>query len=142
MRAETVEDRMQRGVFVCRRDTPTDEAAAVMAGRDISALVVVDDEGRAVGIVSRTDLVDVMRAGADAEPWRGLVVGAIMSEPVVSVRADAPLHEAARLLRDAEVHRVVVTRPDAGGEKPIGVLSVSDLVKPGARPRRPTRRRS
>ncbi|HEY8368045.1 MAG TPA: CBS domain-containing protein [Thermodesulfobacteriota bacterium] len=142
MRAETVEDRMQRGVFVCRRDTPADEAAAVMAGRDISALVVVDDDGRAVGVVSRTDLVDVMGAKPDAEPWRGLVVGAIMSEPVISVRADTPLHEAARLMREAEVHRLVVTRPEGGGEKPIGVLSVSDLVRPGEKPRRASRTRS
>ncbi len=141
MRAETVEDRMRRGVFVCRRDTPAEEAAAVMAGRDISALVVVDDLGRAVGVVSRTDLVDVMRARPEAEPWRGLAVGAIMSEPVLSVRADTPLVEASRLMRDAEVHRLVVTRTDPAGEKPIGVLSASDLVRPRAEPRRRTTRR-
>ncbi len=136
MRAETVEDRMQRGVFVCRRETPADEAAAVMSNRDISALVVVDEAGHAIGVVSRTDLADVMRAQPEAEPWRGLSVGAIMNAPVLTVHAGTPLAEATRLLREADVHRLVVTRPDAAGERPIGILSVSDLVRPEARPRR------
>lgn len=136
MRAETVDDRMQRGVFVCRRDTPADEAARVMTDRDISALVVVDEAGHVAGVVSRTDLADVMGARPSADPWRGLSVGAIMSEPVLTVRAETPLTEALRLLREADVGRLVVTRAEGTGERPVGVLSVSDLVRP-----RPSRRR-
>lgn len=136
MRAETVGDRMERGVFVCDPETPAEEAAATMASRDVSALVVVDATGLAIGVVSRTDLADVLITRAVPDPWHGLSVGAIMSRPVVSVHADTPLAEATRRLRQAGVHRLVVTRTTDDGEKPIGILSVSDLVKPPPRKRR------
>ena len=48
-----------------------------------------------------------------------------MTVPAVTVPLTSTLREAARRMRDASVHRLVVT-DDA--EQPIGVLSASDYV--------------
>lgn len=127
----TVRDWMHRGVFVCRPDTPASEIAEVMAARDISALVVVDDRGHAVGVISETDLASAAAApGRDQLPrWQGLVAEDLMSSPVISIRADALIEEAARLIREQKIRRVVVTEPEGDRERPVGVLSVSDLLR-------------
>jgi CBS domain-containing protein len=51
-----------------------------------------------------------------------------MSSPVISVREDTPVETAIALIRERKIHRVVVTVADGGRERPIGILSVSDVV--------------
>ncbi len=125
----TVRDWMHRGVFVCRPDTPASEVAEAMAARDISALVVVDDRGHALGVISETDLAAAAPKQGQRPRWQGLVAADLMSSPVISVRADAPVEEAARLIREQKIRRVVVTEPEGDRERPVGILSVSDMLR-------------
>jgi CBS domain-containing protein len=99
-----------------------------MKTRDVSALVVVDGSGYAVGVISRTDLVNATFVAPYLRHWRGLTARHLMSSPVISVRAETPVREAVRLIRERRIHRVVVTVTEARGERPIGILSVTDLV--------------
>ena len=123
-----VRDWMHRGVIVCAPDTPADEVAGSMAAHDISALVVVDTDGYAVGLISRTDLVNATFVQPYLRHWRGLSARHLMSSPVISVREDAPVATAIALIRERKIHRVVVTVAEGGRERPIGILSVSDVV--------------
>ncbi len=125
----TVRDWMHGGVYVCRPDTPWAEVADAMAAHDVSALVVVDDEGLAVGLISRTDLVNATFIEPYVEAWQGLGARHLMSSPVISVRPDWPATEAARLIHERRIHRVVVTEIEGTRERPIGILSVTDLVR-------------
>jgi CBS domain-containing protein len=50
-----------------------------------------------------------------------------MTHPAVTVTPDVSVEDAARLMDERRIHRLVVT--DADGKTPIGVLSVSDLVR-------------
>lgn len=54
--AETVGQHMSSPPIVVRPDTATGEAAAIMLARKIHRLPVVDEEGRFIGIISRTDI--------------------------------------------------------------------------------------
>ena len=123
-----VRDWMHRGVIACRPDTPAAEVAETMNAHDVSALVVVDAAGYALGLISRTDLVNATFIQPYFKHWQGLAARHLMSSPVVSVRADAPIAEAACLLRERKIHRVVVTDLEGTRERPIGILSVTDLV--------------
>ena len=49
---------MHHGVITCQPETPVAEVAATMDSNDISALVVVNQHGAAVGVISRTDLIN------------------------------------------------------------------------------------
>lgn len=124
-----VRDWMHAGVITCRPDTPAGEVAERMKAHDVSALVVVDDAGYAVGVISRTDLVNATFVQPYLRHWRGMAARHLMSSPVISVRAEISVEEAIDLIRERKIHRVVVTEPEGQRERPIGILSVTDLVR-------------
>jgi CBS domain-containing protein len=107
-------------------DMPLVEAAAVMDFYRISGLPVVDAAGSLVGVVSKTDLLHARTTDALWQAWSSLTVGDLMSQPAVSVTSDVSIEDAARLMDERRIHRLVVV--DTDGETPIGLLSVSDLV--------------
>jgi CBS domain-containing protein len=119
---------MHEGVVTCRPDTPVEEVAGAMSAHHVSALVVVDGEGYAVGLISRTDLVNATFVQPYMRHWRGMAARHLMTSPVISVRADSPLDEALTLIHRHRIHRVVVTVVEGARERPIGVLSVTDLA--------------
>ncbi len=123
-----VREWMHLGVITCTPETPAADVAEAMKRHDVSALVVVDAEGYAVGVISRTDLVNATFVQPYLRHWRGLSARHLMSSPVVSVRAESPLAEAVQLIQARRIHRVVVTVPEGSRERPIGILSVTDLV--------------
>jgi CBS domain-containing protein len=100
-----------------------------MSEQDVSALVVVDDDGYMVGLVSRTDLVNARLYEQYWKHWRGLTAGHIMVTDVVSVTPQDTLQHASRLMMERRIHRVVVVEPGEKGLRPIGVLSVTDVVR-------------
>ena len=107
-------------------DMPLVEAAAVMDFYRISGLPVVDAAGSLVGVVSKTDLLHARTTDALWQAWSSLTVGDLMSQPAVAVTSDVSVEDAARLMDERRIHRLVVV--DTDGETPIGLLSVSDLV--------------
>jgi CBS domain-containing protein len=129
MDEKTVRDWMHVGVVSCRPDTPVDEVADTMDTKDISALVVVDDLGGAVGVISRTDLVNARFIQPYLRHWRGMAAEHLMSKPVISVSPETPIGEAARILQDRRIHRLVVVEESNGHARPVGILSVTDLAR-------------
>ena len=124
-----VRDWMHEGVITCRGDTPVEEVAKTMETKDISALVVVDDQGDAVGVISRTDLVNARFIQPYLKHWRGMTAEHLMSKPVISVSPDTGINEAARRLHEKRIHRLVVIEQTVGRIRPVGILSVTDLAK-------------
>lgn len=124
-----VKDWMHRGVITCRPDTPVDRVAATMDEKDISALVVVDESGDAVGVISRTDLVNARFVQPYLKHWRGMSAEHLMSKPVISVSPDTRIKEAVAVLQERRIHRLVVVEQHAGRVRPIGILSVTDLAR-------------
>ncbi len=129
MSEKTVRDWMHRGVVTCHPETPVEEVAQTMDAQDISALVVVDDAGAAVGVISRTDLVNSRFIQPYLRHWHGMGAEHLMTKPVVSVTADTTIREAVLLLNEKHIHRLVVAERVDGHIKPVGILSVTDLAK-------------
>lgn len=123
-----VRDWMHLGAVTCRPDTPVTEVARTMQAEHISALVVTDIEGLAVGVISKTDLANSTFVEAYLAHWRGMEARHLMTSPAVSVRPETPIAEAIELLRCRKIHRLVVTEPANGGERPVGILSMTDIV--------------
>lgn len=127
MEPKTVGELMTGDPIVTSVDTPLAEAAAMMGLYRISGLPVVDSAGRLVGVVSQTDLLRARTTESLWSAWPGLAVRHLMTHPAVAVTPDVSVEDAARLMDERRIHRLVVT--DADGKTPIGVLSVSDLVR-------------
>ena len=106
------------------------EAAGILDNRKITGLPVVDAAGTLVGVLSQTDLVRARANQRLVKNWPGLAVGEIMTKPALTISATARLDEAARIMEERRVHRLVVTDETA---TPIGIISTSDLVRSWAR---------
>jgi CBS domain-containing protein len=124
---------MHHGVLTCRRDTPIQDVARNMSENDVSALVVVNDDGHMIGLISRTDLVNARLYEQYWKHWRGLTAGHIMVTDVVAVRREDTMQHASKLMMERRIHRVVVVDEAGEGHTPVGVLSVTDLVRDIAR---------
>jgi CBS domain-containing protein len=102
-------------------------AGKVMLARHVGALLVtVEGDGRrdALGLVTDRDLAIacVARELAPSE----VLVGAIATQPLVSIAASASASDAAALMESTGVRRVLVI--DGDGEV-IGLLSSDDLLE-------------
>lgn len=124
---------MHRGVLTCRRETPIQDVARNMSENDVSALVVVNDEGHLIGLISRTDLVNARLYEQYWKHWRGLTAGHIMVTDVVSVHVNDSMQAASRLMMERHIHRVVVVEEAGEGVRPIGIVSITDVVRDIAR---------
>jgi CBS domain-containing protein len=106
-----------------------DQAMELMRGYRIAGLPVVDHQGSLVGVISHSDLVSAAASPLVGRVVRGqpdrLRVGELMSHPAITVRLGDPLVDAARLMVDRHIHRVVAV--DEAG-RPVGVLSAMDFV--------------
>ncbi|HET7486707.1 MAG TPA: CBS domain-containing protein [Acidimicrobiales bacterium] len=96
------------------------EAAAIMEEAGVGCLAVLDGE-HLVGVVTDRDLV--RRALARGLPPDARV-DTVMTIPVVTVDADADLHDAFVLFRTHAVRRLAVVRDD----RFLGIVSVDDLL--------------
>ncbi len=121
-----VRDLMRPNVIGCARDTPIPEVARRMTELDISALAVIDSEGYLEGLISRTDLVTLR---AHEEYWHGLRAEHVMVKNVLAVTPDTLLTDALKILLTHKVHRLFVVERIGERLKPVGVLSITDIVR-------------
>ncbi len=119
-----VRDLMHAGIISCTPDDTVGTVAKIMVDHEIHAVVVMDGQGTALGVVSQTDMV-LARQGRTPEEARQLKAREVMTPGCASCDADMLLSEAVTLLTARRMHRLVVTER----EKPIGVLSMTDVVR-------------
>jgi CBS domain-containing protein len=125
-----VRDVMHYGVISCPSETPVDEAMRLMQTHRIHALVVVDGPGYLAGIVSQTDLLKAWQDGSTYEQVIHGPVGNVMTKSVVSCMPDMDLGRAIKLLNRNHIHRLVVVEERNDGRFwPVGILSMTDLVR-------------
>lgn len=121
----TVLDAKRYGVFTCRGKATLQEAARRMVDEDVSALVVVDEDGYLQGVLTHTDL---LRAASIVSVWQDQLVETFMTRKVVTMTPEATLADVTQQLLDHCIHRVVVVREEDGRARPVGVLASSDIV--------------
>lgn len=126
MGPRTVGELMTKDPVVVATGSPLGDVAELMDVRQVSGLPVCDASGALVGVISQTDLVRARATEGLWSSWPGLTAGHLMSRPVLTVRVDTPLVEAAKTMESHGVHRLVVIGAD--DRTPVGVVSMTDLV--------------
>jgi signal-transduction protein with cAMP-binding, CBS, and nucleotidyltransferase domain len=114
-------DAIRRSAVAVRPEQTIHAAAEVMERSGVGSLAVVDDDGQLVGIVTDRDLV--RRGLARGLPLDARVDGC-MTSPVISVEADADVHEVFAVFRTNAVRRLALTE----GGRFVGMLSLDDLL--------------
>ncbi|GIF00862.1 CBS domain-containing protein [Paractinoplanes rishiriensis] len=129
MRQWRVSDVMSANVVTAGPDASVSELAQLLTRERISAVPIVADDGRVMGIVSEADLV--ARLSGAGRRRRKTAAGVpharqVMSRPVRTAAAAESLSTAARRMRKYKVKRLPVT--DETG-RAVAVVSRSDLMR-------------
>lgn len=126
MRAHDV---MTSPAITCHVNDPLNVAARRMWDADIGALAVVNDDGKLTGMVTDRDIC--MAASTQGRALDEMLVNSAMAKHVVSAAADASLVHLEYLMAKQKVRRI----PIVDGEgKPIGIVSINDLVIESVQP--------
>jgi CBS domain-containing protein len=137
----SVSDVMTSRVHVANALAPFKLLVRLIEENRVSAIPIVDQQGVPVGIVSESDLLlkerraeleashdllHVHKLRQDRAKARGTVASDLMTSPAITVRSDTSLSEAARLMSERNVRRLVVI--DERG-RIAGIVSRSDLLQ-------------
>lgn len=114
---------LTRQVDTAQRDETAWRVAERMHQHAVGALVVVDDDGVVVGIVTDRDLVE--RVMAQNRNPSTTTVDQVMTRSPVTVTADAPLESVLARMKQGSFRRVPVV-DDAG--QLIGLVTMDDIL--------------
>lgn len=139
-----VQDVMTARVISVTEGAGYKDIVTLLRRHRVSAVPVLDAAGRVTGVVSEADLLmkqtaPALPVGAVRLAWRlrerskasACTAAELMTSPAVSVRADADVAKAARLMRDRNVRRLPVTGADG---RLVGIVSRTDVLSVYERP--------
>jgi CBS domain-containing protein len=113
-----------------RPDATLQEAACKMRDLDVGPLPVRGDDDRLAGMITDRDIA--VRAVAEGKDPKTTPVREVMTEDVVFGFEDQDVADAARVMEQKQIRRLVVLNRD---KRLVGIVSLGDLaVETGARP--------
>jgi len=123
---DQIQEIMNKQVATAKPDDPLVAAAKMMLERKIGCVVVVDDEkGKVIGILTEGDLV--MCAASGHDPNRTLVKD-IMKSPPVTCSPEARVEEAYALMRRNNIRHLPIVDKD---DTLVGIVTMKDLIEFG-----------
>ncbi|MDD5473144.1 MAG: CBS domain-containing protein [Candidatus Methanoperedens sp.] len=124
-------DVMTRGVVTVPMDATVKQIVTMLSKQGLSAVAVISHEGGAMGVISDMDILKVI--GKD--DWENLPAESIMTSHMETVKPTSTLGEAAKIMREKHIHRLLIfsERGVGASQRPIGILSASDIVREAAR---------
>jgi CBS domain-containing protein len=121
----TVRQLMQRDLFTVRPDDAADLAASLMEWQKVRYVLVEDDEGRLVGLVSHRAVIKMLARQKKSSGAAVTSVRDIMRSDVVTVAPDTPTLAAIELMRRNRIGCLPVI--EAG--RLVGVLTEHDYME-------------
>jgi CBS domain-containing protein len=146
---KTVADVMTPNPIAVKPQTPLQEVIKILVDKKISGLPVIDDAGKLVGVVSETDLM-WQESGVDPPPYfmfldsviylqnparyekeihkaLGQTVAEVMTDKPITITADRSLKQAAHLINDKKIGRLIVV--DETEHRVIGIITRGDIIR-------------
>ena len=145
-------DIMTREVITVSTETPVSQLSKILEHRNIGGLPVVDADGRLVGIVTQSDLVDRVRElelppavnildfhfylqipshlFKRVEKMLGTTVADVMTANPITVSPDTPVPQVAALMAKQKIH----TLPVMAGGKIAGIIGKMDIIRALGKP--------
>lgn len=114
-------DIMTTNVITVKKDVILTEAIALLLRWHISALPVVDDEDKMVGIISEIDLVNLTFDGNAADT----IVEEVMVTDIISFSPNTELADLVQTFSKRHLRRVPIIDKD----KVVGIVSRRDILR-------------
>jgi CBS domain-containing protein len=116
-------DAAQKRLAALTREASIFDAAQILANRDTPLVVVCDNDGIAVGVISSSHVIKLLAtAGADA---LGFNAGAIMTKPVLSCHVDETLQQVWAVMNSLTLPCAPILDNDGRAQ---GVLHARDVA--------------
>ena len=112
-----------RQVVTVHKQITVAEAAQIMRGRHVGALLVTNKENIAIGIITDRDLtLDVLAIGGDPAT---LIINDLMSAPLICCQEDDSVSDAIRVMRKNGIRRLPVVSDE---QHATGIFTLDDAV--------------
>ncbi len=125
MQTMLVRDLMQTAVLSVTPAARLLDIHRLFVAEEIHGAPVIDEDDRTLrGMVSTLDLLRAVLDQQELEEPRSRCAADIMVPTVVTIGPDATAAEAAQVMRDQRIHRLVVVE----GDEVVGILSTFDVI--------------
>ncbi len=118
-----VKNLMKKDVKYINKDRTIKEAASVMVKNSIGSVLVENDDGEFVGILTERDILRHVAKGHSNEEK----VGAEMTKNVITISKEAEIADAIELMAKKNIKKLVVMEED----EVVGIITASDILKSG-----------
>lgn len=140
-------DIMTKDVITVQKDTTVVELANLLASHNISGTPVVDEEGRLLGVVTESDLIDQKKKvhiptvltildsviylenpdkmEKEMLKMAGSTVGDIFTDNPQTVDEETSLEDIATTMSEQNIHTLPVMR----GDELVGIIGKKDIIK-------------
>ena len=114
----------RKEVFAIVESKSVLDAAKYLREKQVRSAGVVDAAGKLIGVVSQSDISDKVAAENKCPAWSN--VTEIMTRDLVTVSPEVTFDDCLRLMEQHGVYHLLIL---GEGQKYLGMLSVSDLLK-------------
>ncbi len=119
-----VRDVMKRGVITVSFDTPVSEIAKLLVKEEISGVAVTAPDDGVVGVISEIDVIKFFD-----QDWDTLTAEDVMSTFVRAIDPETTIKKAAKIMRDLNIHRLLILSVSPAPGIPIAILAASDILR-------------
>jgi len=120
-----VREIMSSPVITAQEDDSIGDVASTMHKRKIGAVIVVDKNGKPVGMITQGDIVRRLVAKKE-EHLLSAKAKQVMSRPIIFIEQDKSLDEAARTMVAKRVKKLCVVD---NSKKLVGIVTDNDIMK-------------
>lgn len=125
MRPDTkVKAWMKKEIITVKTSMPVPKLMKLLNDEQISGVIVVDYAGEVVGIISA---LDIFKAFKEERSIEDLVAEDIMTPYAVQITPEDTLGDAALVMLENNIHRLVVTA-SIKQKKPVGIITPVDII--------------
>ncbi len=136
-----VRDVMTKNVISVTKYENIMHVANILTEKNISGLPVVDKEGSVIGIITQADILSMVGVGREhtfkdllkymlgeklPERRVGHFVGDIMTSPALTIKPEANVAEAVRIMEEKRIRRVTVVNEK---NELLGIITRADILK-------------
>jgi CBS domain-containing protein len=135
----SVQDYMNTRMVMRSSKSSVLELAKVMIDSDVSSVAITDEEEnnnnnkKVIGILTERDIVKSIAEGASPN---AIIAGSLISSPIISVRKNQPIEEAALVMIRNKVRHLLVEDspsppppPAHNGGVIVGIITATDLAR-------------
>jgi CBS domain-containing protein len=116
-----IRDIMEKNVITIENDKTAQDAAKIIAEKDISFLVILDD-GKPQGVLSESDFV--RKIAAEDKKASEIKISEIMSYKFRSVEPTTTIEDAIQKMLNNNIRRLLIL----DNEKLVGIITQTDLA--------------